>query len=269
MPELIIGIRCHKDPTMVLDTYDAAKYYTDSKSTKVMCCVDGNKSLAKRLQKCKVPVYASKVNYGWGAGLFTLLMESIEWSTARFGPHHFMTIDYDTLFMGKGADTAFLNKVDGTDVGLIGCYRSRTAPWAQTYKREKKKLAKMIRPAPDTYTPGEGVQGGCFMLTQSFIQLLRANGFMREPRKSAKSYTSIADDHFITFVCRCLGLDIANISKGIRCSWKASCDPRGKEGKIKVFHPIKMAHAHGNYNRSTEIEVRNYFREKRGMDPIK
>ena len=272
MPDLIVCVRCHQDPTLIADTVDAARYHTDPDTTVVMAAVDGFPKLADRLENgCHIPTYCSKRRNGWGAGLFTLLMESIFWAWERYGHCHFMTIDYDTLFINPGVDDYILGLIDSPEIGLIGKWIPDNARWAETYHRERGKIESIVGKVPDTYIPGEGCQGGCMTLTQALITALKNNHYFAFPRLLAKNWTTIADDHLISLVCRVLGLDIVHGGNvKLNCNWKAACDPRGLERKgCLVFHPIKIVTAFGNYNRNTDMEIRNYFREKRGRKPLK
>ena len=268
-PDLFVCIRCHEDPTLVLDTYDAAMEYTDRKQTLVFCSVDGNQALAERLMACNVPTYCSKQRHGWGAGLFELLMKTVHWATDRFGSAHFLSIDYDTLFLNPGVDDYYLDAVDDIDIGIAGKYIGQNKHWEKTFYREKARIEQRFGPVPTTYLPGEGVQGGGFMMTVSMIEALRGSGFMRSPNRDIRTYTTMADDHFAALICRYLNLDIVDVGPKVHCSWKAYRDPRGveKKGAI-VFHPIKIVNAYGPYSRSTDIEMRNYFRTLRGKEPL-
>ena len=270
-PDLVICVRCHKDPTLITDSVDSVRYYTSPETTQVMCAVDGIPELAERLSEgCHIPTYCSDRRWGWGAGLYTLLLEAIEWSEQRFGKTHFLSIDYDTLVLGPNVDDYVLGLIDSEDIGLVGKHIPDNPRWKSTFEKEKDRLQMMLGEIPDTYIPGEGVQGGFMCLTQSLISRMKSNGFFENPLRVAKGYTSIADDHFISLVCRVLGLRIVHGGNVFCCSWKPSRDPRGAEREgVLVFHPIKMGNAFDHRNRQTEMEMRNYFRKIRGREPLK
>ena len=269
-PDLVICCRTHKDPTLVLDTLDSVKWSCDPSTTQICAAVDANPALAERLQDCHIPTYLSPVKRGWGVGLFSMLMDSIIWAQQQWGNTHFMTIDYDTLFLNPGVDSYFLSLITSESVGLIGRHNPNNVHWKDVFGKQKKSIERVLGPIPLDYIPGEGVQGGCFALTSAGIQALAKNGFLAPPKKEAKHYTTIADDHLITLVMRYCGLAVMDGGAKLACSWKAYRDPRGMEKSgILVFHPIKMTSAFQAQHRGTEIEIRNYFRRLRGRELLK
>lgn len=269
-PDLVICIRTHKDATLILDTIDSVRWATDPSTTQICAAVDANPALAERLKNCHIPTYLSPVRRGWGVGLFSMLMDSINWAREKWGTTHFMTIDYDTLFLNQGVDSYFLNRITSEQIGLIGKHNPDNVHWKEVFGKQKKSIERVLGPTPPGYMPGEGVQGGCFLLTTSGIQALDRNGFLVPPKKEAKHYTSIADDHLITLVMRYCGLSVMDGGVKLNCQWKASRDPRGVEKKgTLVFHPIKMTSAFQAQHRGTEIEIRNYFRLLRGRERLK
>ena len=269
-PDLIICVRAHKDATLVLDCLDSVKWSCDPSTTQICAAVDANAALAQRLQDCHIPTYLSPVKRGWGVGLFSMLMDSINWARGKWGITHFMTIDYDTLFLNQGVDAYFLSLITSEQIGLIGKHNPDNVHWRDVFGKQKKSIEKVLGPTPPGYIPGEGVQGGCFALTSAGIQALAKNGFLAPPKKEAKHYTTIADDHLITLVTRCCGMSIVDGGAELACSWKAYRDPRGLEKKgILVFHPVKMVSFFQAQHRGTEIEIRNYFRRLRGRELLK
>jgi len=101
--DLLVCIRVHAYRDLILDTIDAVEHCTDPVTTKVMCAVDkNNKTLAKHLERI-IPgaVLCSGTSWGWGAGLYGLLAESILWADNRWNYEHLVSIDYGTLFIKK------------------------------------------------------------------------------------------------------------------------------------------------------------------------
>lgn len=269
MIDLVICVRCHKDPALIMDTIDSVRANVDLDQTAVFAAVDGRPKLAEKLGSFGIDTFCSSNAMGWGAGLFTLLCESILYSQQVYGFTHFLTIDYDTLFLRPGVDDLFLKRIDDTDIGLLGHCIPDNNHWKVIFGKEKDRIAATLGPIPETYKPGEGVQGGCMCLTQALIDWMSENGFFGMPKVLSKGYTTIADDHFISLVSRYAGLEIMEMGGALCCGWKPKGDPRGMEEKgVKVFHPIKMVTAFGAHSRSTELELRNYFRELRGRGPL-
>ena len=104
-------------------------------------------------------------------------------------------------------------------------------------------------------------------LTRALIDKMTERGMMGKPFTNAKKYTHIADDHLLPIFVRMCGLDIVNTREWAECRWHARRDPRGLEKKgVRVFHPTKLT-PH-NKAKSTDIEVRNYFRKLRGHEDL-
>jgi hypothetical protein len=163
--DLLVVIRCHTFVDFVIDTLQAVEYYTSPNSVAVVLAVDGSsKPFGKKMAQLYGPdrVFVSNTHWGWGAGLFSLLLQSIEYFRTRYEFNHFQTIDYDTLYINHGADMAIMAKISSPKVGLLGVHMKRNDHWRTIYGKEKLKFERTFGSPPLTYTPGEGVQGGCF-----------------------------------------------------------------------------------------------------------
>ena len=270
--DLLICLRCDKNLSLIADTVDSVLAFTDRRTTKVMCAVDGNPRLVSQLANV-VPgaIYATPRRHGWGAGLYGLLAESIAWSKVRWKYNHFLSIDYDTLFVGsKGdkIDELLLNQITNPRVGLLGQYNPQNVHWAAVYKAERARIIAVFGQPPKKYIPGEGIQGGCMLLTATLIEQMLKRGMLAFPFADAKRVTSIADDHLITLFCRMCGLKIEQLSPEFHVRWKLDCDPRTLQKKgVKVFHPTKIRP--NNTDSRVELDVRNFFRDQRGRPPLR
>ena len=264
--DLLIAIRCHTLADFVVDTLQAAEYYTSSNNVAVVLAVDGlNTTFGKKMTALfgEDRVFVSTTHWGWGPGLFSLLLQSIEYFRNRYEFSHFQTIDYDTLYIAHGADTAVMNKIVSPKIGLLGVHMKRNDHWHAIYAKERLRFMKTFGAPPPTYLPGEGCQGGCMTLTASLLYEMRLRKMFEPPYMVARDFTSIADDHLLPIFVRMCGLEIVDISEFASCHWNIPSDPRGIETKgFKLFHPTKLQAR--NKNRSTEIEIRNYFRRLRG-----
>lgn len=262
--DLLICIRCHNHVDFTIDTYQAAQAYTSSNAEVVFAVDGGHKKFAQKMLSLCGPdrVYVAERRWGWGAGLYSLLIESYLYFRQRWEFNHYQSIDYDTLYIGPEADKTLLDSITSERIGLLGCYRSCNAHWEAVYKKQKEKFEKVFGKVPSSYIPGEGVQGGYMTLTASGLQAMEEAGMFEPPFANAKDFTMVADDHLLPIFIRMCGLDIKNVSKFAACYWSARSDPRGFEKKgIKLFHPTKLKPR--NTNRSTEVEIRNYFRQVR------
>lgn len=268
--DLLVCIRCHKYLDLVLDTEQSVRYNTNPHFTKIVFAVDGGheKFAAKLIGIVgQERVYVAGSRWGWGAGLYSLLVESIVHFRNIYNFVHFQSIDYDTLYLGPNGDRMLLDMITDSSIGLLGCYSSSNEHWQNAYNKTKAHFNKIFGTVPDTYTPGEGVQGGYMTLTRSLITAMDSAGMFKPPFSQARTHTFIADDHLLPIFVRMCGLSIVNTKKFANCRWNAERDPRGseKEGVI-VFHPTKIS-AH-NHNRSTDLFIRNYFRELRGAPDL-
>ena len=269
MYDLIVCIRCHKYAGLVLDTFNSVRFNTNPKQTLVVCAVDGRPDFAANLKNLvgEEHVYCSKKRYGWGPGLYSLLVESIEWAESKWEFNHFMSIDYDTLFIGKQADTSMLQYIVSLEVGLIGKYNAVNSHWSVVYGNEKARLEEIFGSIPDEYRPGEGVQGGCLLLTRNLINTMKMKGMFAPPFSNASKHTRIADDHLLPLFTRMCGLRVVSSRRTAMCQWTASRNPCGLEKEeVKIFHPTKLR---PNAEKTpAEIEIRNYFRKLRGEKPL-
>ena len=263
--DLLVVIRCHAKLDFVIDTYQAAKYCL-GEGADVVFAVDATPTLfASKMVEIfgANRVYCAPTNCGWGAGLYTLLVESIKYFKRIYEFSHLQSIDYDTLYIGADGARAILDQIDQPTIGLLGCHNKNNEHWKAIFKKTRKQFEKVFGVVSDSYITGEGCQGGYMTLTQAALQAMECRGMFHPPYSVAKRYTSIADDHLLPIFVRMCGLTIKDVSSFARCSWRAREDPRGIERKgYKVFHPVKLTPK--NENRSTEIEVRNYFRTIRG-----
>jgi len=268
--DLLVCVRCHTKPTFILDTVDSVKWSCGGDTTEVVLAVDAVENLATKLRTVmgKKNVYCSPKKWGWGAGLFCLLVESIVYFEKRFDFSHFLSIDYDTLFIRKNVDLELLSFVDSPSVGLVGNYSATNNTWAERFNKERKTLEQVFGRVPVSFIPGEGIQGGCMLLTKSLIEVMRNRGMFRPPFSEAKNHTGIADDHLLPMFVRMCGLDLVDSGAVTRCQWKATSDPRGLEKRgICVFHPTKLKPGPVGSD-IAEKQIRNYFRRIRKQAPI-
>jgi len=264
--DLVVCIRCHAHLDFVLDTAASVSYNTDPKRTRVTFAVDGGcTSFAAQLQKVVDPslVYVSPTHWGWGAGLWSLLTDSILTFDSRFSYSHFQSIDYDTLYIAPGADQKVLDLITDESIGLIGCYNKDDPGWRQKYHLHQASFEKTFGIVPKTYGPGERMRGSYMTLTRSLIETMRARGMWKPPYSVARQYTVMPDDHLATLFTRMCEMEIVDTSSFAYCMWNADGDLCGREKNgIAVVHPTKMSAR--NKGRDCDVRIRNYFRKLRG-----
>lgn len=263
--DLVICIRCHTQPELVADTISSVRAFTNPATTRLMIGVDANnKALAHALASSVDGVWVSARSCGWGAGLYTLLNASLLYAIQRWSFSHFMSIDYDTLFIDPGVDAAALSRIDNLDIGLVGHFERNSKRWATCFQRDKVKIERVLGEVPTDYYPGEGVQGGCFVMTRSLINALTREKMLQPPWTEPKAFTTLADDHIIPLYCRYCGLQIQTLSKQFYLRWQLDKDPCSLHAAgVLAFHPTKVKPGRGGT--AVEIGVRNYYRKRRGL----
>lgn len=270
--DLLICVRCHRWADLILDTVDSIQAHTDRKTTRVVCAVDGGSGnvpqvLAQAMGEANV--YAARNHYGWGAGLQALLLESMEEFGRRFRYEHFMSVDYDTYFIQKGVDEALLNHIIDPSIGLLGNYTACNHHWAAVLERCRGNLISRFGAIPRTYSVGEGVQGGGFIVTRRGRDEFRKRGMYAGPWANPQQFTTIADDHLITLYTRYAGLEVAALNdEKFHFTWRATGDPkRFAGGSVMAFHPTKVGS--GSNAVETERPIRNFYRNLRGREPLR
>lgn len=269
--DLAIVIRCHRDPEYVLDTVDAVFLNSTTKPL-VAIAADNNRDIAPVVKKAypQVYCYSSSVSYGWGAGLYTLLLESMEYLERRGCLFkHFLSIDYDAVPIRKGADAALLDLVqDG--VGLIGSLRS-SAHWSKLIELSKQQFYRWGLPADVKINCKASVLGAVMLITRPCINAMRAMGFFEEPIRSPKKSCNIADDAWLSFLTQASGFKLLDIGNVGHVVWSNPIDPQlAAERKYFWFHPVKMR-AGGSRQRQCAPEehfARNFFRSLRNRAPL-
>jgi hypothetical protein len=265
--DLLVCIRaCAQNSVdLVIDTLQSVEYCC-SPGVKVVIAVDG--PVSKYSEKVHGlfgadRVYLSTRHWGWGAGLFSLFINSYLHFRGQIEFNHFCSIDYDTLFISKGADKLLLDSIQDDKVGLIGCHNKKNEHWKEIFDKGREEFISTFGDPGPRYIAGEGVQGGLLLATNSLLREMEQRNMFKPPYSVARNHTCIADDHLLPIFVRMCGLEIQDVSRFASCYWNAKCDPRGLEEKgIAIFHPTKLRA--NNKNKSTEITIRNYFRKLRG-----
>ena len=277
---LAVSIRCHRYPYLVLDTLDALLHYTPYSSPTVILSVDGQNKRLSKLARNKYPqilTHTAKTKWKWGPGLYGLLCDTVKTlDHHKVKYDHFLTIDYDTLFISQGLDVACLRMAaEDESVGIIGAYTNNSRKWQHHYKKDKNKVRKLLasnragRNVDEmlkNYIPGENVLGAYMWLTRSGMNAMRAHGFFDAPYRDIRKRLSLVDDVWLTLLVKCCGLQVVNVRKHAHIVWKAAFGYRDYlRHNFKAFHPAKVNQS-GDV--AQEIECRNYFREIRGRKQL-
>jgi hypothetical protein len=269
--DLLVCIRCHKHLDFVIDTMNSVEKNTDPNTCHVVFAVDaGNAAFASNLKRIVGGdrVYVSTEVCGWGAGLYSLLVCSILHFRHRLQFQHFQTIDYDTLYIGPGADQLLLERIDSQSIGLLGSYRTdAVGHWCKVFTSRRQLFEKLYGKLPASYKLGENVSGSYMTLTAELLHRMEARGMFSPPFSCIKQYMPLADDHFLPILVRMCELDIVNVSEFAKCSWRAEREPMGLEREgIRVFHPTKLIPR--SLGREADVRVRNYYRKLRKEEAL-
>jgi len=262
--DLLICLRCHTFYDHVIDTAESVVANTDPKTTKLVFAIDKVDSdfTVKMVQRFGLEnVYVAQRKWGWGAGLFGMLCRSILYFSGIYNYSHFMTIDYDTLFLAPDVDRAILDEITDPNIGLLGVLRESDR-WQKMFRLQKVHLRGVLGTISPKISCKEGLQGGAMVLTNALITSFDKSHLLRRC-EDVVSHTQIADDHLLPLIAKMHGFTIKDISKFARCSWKMAVDPRGleKRGK-KIFHPVK-SDGNKNQGRRYEYIIRGYFKDLR------
>jgi len=264
---LVVVLRCHQWPMLVLDTVETVFTYCLSMPL-VVLSIDNNPAVRlPTLERFpQVEVFCSQQQWGWGSGLYGLLADTIKWVDKQYTYDALVSIDYDTYFIARGIDTLLLERYADTDIGLAGGYVGDSANWRSRYYKSREEVTKILD-VPNTYTPGESVLG-CFMwLTKQGVQGLREHKFLDDPYRDIRGKIDLADDPWLALLVRCAGFGIESCRDLGYFAWRTSLGYQRFLAKgLRVFHPTKVNRDVPGF--AEEIKCRNYFRRLRGRPPL-
>lgn len=259
--DLLICMRCHDFLDDVLDTSESVLWSVDKSQTKLVYAVDKvhNEFISRIVALKKQDVYVAHRKWLWGVGLFGLLCAAVAHYSRFISFSHFMTIDYDTLFLKKGVDTEVLKHITDPRIGMLGVERDGLR-WETVLRSQQRSLSSVLGHNVGQLKVATSLQGGFMTLTQSLLHDFAKTGILRN-YEQITSVTQVADDYLTPYIARLHGFKIVNLSSIAQCTWKMSKDPRGLEKQgIYVFHPIKVrSRKHVQH----EQELRKYFRKLR------
>ncbi len=259
--DLLICIRCHNYFESVKDTADSVYWGTNPETTKLVFAVDKvvMPFIDAMLKTYGRDVFVGSRKWGWGVGLFGLMCESINHFGKIFPFKHFMTIDYDTLFLGKNVDYRILDRITDDKIGVLGCPRDGKR-WDKMLNMQKGGLANLIGTISKANLTNQSLQGGAMVVTNSLLHDFAKTGVLTN-YPGITSVTQLADDYLLPFIARVHGFSIVSIRDFAFCSWKMYKTPIGMEKKgILLTHPVKPSK--GDRQRE-ERKIRSYFKALR------
>jgi len=231
---------------------------------------DANKEIGPIVQKQypQVLCYTAGYVHGWGAGLYTLLVESIEYlQKIKAYYKHLLSIDYDTVPIRKGADRKILDLVS-PGVGLVGGKRS-SDHWTRMIERSKGQFQKWGFPVGEV-SQKSSILGALMLLTRPCINAMAAMGFFGEPVRSPKRYCNIADDAWLSFLVQVAGYSLKDIGNLGHVVWSSPIpSAEALQKGYYWYHPVKTRSSGGvRATARNEVEARNTFRLARRRPPL-
>lgn len=274
---LCICVRCHDYPEFVLDEVDSIFHYSTTEPH-VMLAIDRSSHNDPKKQNQiaeyvtahypQVGVYKANQQWGWGAGMYGLLCNAIDWAEKNYDYTHFLSLDYDALFIGEGADASLLEDANGNGVGLVGTVTPIGKTWKQMFDRKWEKIMAMTggRQPPERWYK-HCVYGAVMCLTRPCMYELRRLGYLDGNFRDIRRALAISDDPWLTFLVATAGYLIRDNKQYCYNVWRHPEDYRlttHRRPELKIWHPAKMAPGGRATDKRMEILCRNYFRRKRG-----
>lgn len=279
--KLCICVRCHAYPEFVLDEVDSIFHYATT-MPHVMLAIDRgpngdthNQDLIEKqvlMRYPQVQVFKADQQWGWGAGMYGLLCDAIHWAHQRMRFDHFLSLDYDALFVGEGADAAILADAELPGVGLVGTITQMGETWKGLFDRHWAEIMKMTK----NVQPVKGwqrfcVYGAVMCLSKPCLDVMESRGYLSGPIRMVKQNARISDDPWLSFLAQVAGFEVRNNSGYCYNVWRLPEDYRlvmNRRPLLKIWHPAKMGPGGRPTNDSAERLCRNYFRRRRGKQSL-
>ena len=275
--KLCICVRCHKYPEFVLDEVDSIFHYSTT-APHVMLAIDRGPNgdtnmqdqVAERVLKSypQVHVFKSKRLWGWGAGMYGLLCDAIDYAQANLSFDHFLSIDYDALFVGEGVDEEIIRDAEADNVGLVGTVTPIGKTWGQLFVKHHAAIMSMTggRKPENSNWSKRCVYGAVMCLPARALKRLRELGYFEKPFKDIKHSIRISDDPWLTYLVMTAGFKVQDNRGYCYNVWKSPEDYRLKMHRnpnIKIWHPAKMGPGGRETDHKKETLCRNFFRRRR------
>lgn len=272
--KLVVAIRCHLWPKLVLDTVSAVFHHSRTFPLVVLAS-DANPRIGPVVQEKfpQVRVFTAPGAWKWGSGLYGLLSDTINWLDAQddFTYDHFLSIDYDTIPIGPDFDGILLRQLaQHPHVGLAGSHVRKSANWESRFRSSERAIKATFNGQmpevwpPPNYRPGESCLGGFMWLTKGCLADMRRLGFFANPFRDIRGRIDLVDDPWTALLVRSAGWgifdiksmrDYGHIAYGTAGNWRAY-PARG----LRVFNLGSISR--GN-DKTEELLTRNWFRRLR------
>lgn len=223
----------------------------------------------------QVSVFKARQQFGWGAGMYGLLCDTIKWARQNIQFKHFLTLDYDVLFIGEGPDARMLRDVTIPNAGLIASNNGPSRHWSDIFRRKQGKIAAITggkMPDPALWKFGDSVLGSMMLLTDACLNSMEKQGLFAGGYRGVRQTANISDDAWLRFLVGLAGFKTINNREYAYNYWSK---PAHYETVLKekpdylLWHPTKMSSGGRPINEMVERTCRNWFRKRRGKRPLK
>jgi hypothetical protein len=267
----------------VLDTVHSVFHYSTS-FPHVVVAIDRargdtrKQDAIERAVRAKFPqvlVYKAPRACGWGAGMYSMLCDTIQWAAKRLKFEHFLSLDYDALFIKEGADERHLVDARKQGVGLVASNNGPSRHWKHIFRQRWEKIKKLTKgkePDPKHWKAGTSVLGSIMLITGPAMAAMRKVGYLAGSYRDIRGSLQISDDAWLRFLVALAGFSTISNRSYVYNVWSNPVhytDVLKKTPDICVWHPTKMRAGGRSTNAAAEKACRNWFRSKRGKPPMK
>jgi len=265
----------------ISDTIDSFTYYTNS-TYKIIIADDSHQGLGKKIGEIYpgLDIIYTKKNSGSMAGLYVTLSIAFDYAITNYDFKLLLKLDTDALVIGNEPEIEMLKLVEANpNIGIAGQYPVdyHGKPWdrgwplariingTMTWRFIKRPIANVflrkyyLRALRNGYKTGESVFGGAYFITPHFLETLHRNNLL--PSKIL-GRLNLGEDHLFSLLAKAMGFELGDLctkNYPFACAWKglpAAPEELYNTGK-KIIHSTRY------WNELNEVQIRNFFREKR------
>ncbi len=200
--------------------------------------------------------------------MYGLLCDSLMWAEQNYEFENFLSLDYDALFIGRGADSCLVADARKPGVGLVGTTTTMGESWKQLFdKRWSDVIAITGGKQPrQPFWEKQCVYGAVMCLSRPAIDAMKTLGWFQGRCRNIKDSVRISDDPWLTFLVLSAGFTVCDNKTYCYNVWRTPEDYRmvlHNKPDLKIWHPAKMGPGGRPANKDVERCCRNFFRLRR------